>query len=350
MTESQGRKLSLRQRDILRVLVQEHIASSKPVGSSTVLRIGELDVSSATVRNDLALLEELGYVIQPHTSAGRVPTASGYRYFVEQLMDQVELSMPEQRMIQHQFHQVQLNVDQWMRLTAAVLARATHAASLVTPPHAAHAHFKHIELISIHDTLCLMILVLQDGSIHQEMLSLSNAIGQESLSQISNQLNSLLAQCTVRDMAQSTNAELVGLQGLGRQVLSRVMQIMEEADQRSVRDVYHDGLVNVLNQPEFEDADKVRQVMGILEGRSLLDSVLAGAMDATGIQIIIGGEGSHEEMGAVSLVLSSYGMPDKAIGVLGVLGPMRMWYGRAISTVRYVTQLMDALVDDMYGG
>ena len=137
MTESQERKLSLRQRDILRVLVQEHIASSKPVGSSTVLRIGELDVSSATVRNDLALLEELGYVIQPHTSAGRVPTASGYRYFVEQLMDQVELSMPEQRMIQHQFHQVQLNVDQWMRLTAAVLARATRAASLVTPPHAA---------------------------------------------------------------------------------------------------------------------------------------------------------------------------------------------------------------------
>ena len=350
MTESQERKLSLRQRDILRVLVQEHIASSKPVGSSTVLRIGELDVSSATVRNDLALLEELGYVIQPHTSAGRVPTASGYRYFVEQLMDQVDLSMPEQRMIQHQFHQVQLNVDQWMRLTAAVLARATRAASLVTPPHAAHAHFKHIELISIHDTLCLMILVLQDGNIHQEMLSLSNAIGQESLSQISNQLNSLLSQCTVRDMAQSTNAELIGLQGLGRQVLGRVMQIMEEADQRSVRDIYHDGLVNVLNQPEFEDADKVRQVMGILEGHSLLDPILARAMDATGIQIIIGGEGSSEEMGAVSLVLSSYGMPDKAIGVLGVLGPMRMWYGRAISTVRYVTQLMDALVDDMYGG
>ncbi|MFH1084168.1 MAG: heat-inducible transcriptional repressor HrcA, partial [Chloroflexota bacterium] len=257
MTDDLERRLSLRQRDILRVLVQEHITSSKPVGSSTVLRLGALDVSSATVRNDLATLEELGFVAQPHTSAGRVPTASGYRYFVEQLMEQVELSVPEQRTIQHQFHQVHLNVDQWMRLTAAVLAHATRAASLVTPPHAVHARFKHIELISIHDTLCLMILVLQDSSIHQEMLTLSTPVGQEQLSQISNQINSLLGQRTVGEIQASTQPELRGLWGLSQQVLERVVQIMEQADERSIHDVYHDGLVNVLSQPEFEDADRV---------------------------------------------------------------------------------------------
>jgi heat-inducible transcriptional repressor len=338
-----------RQQEILKALVQEHIASTKPIGSSTVQRVGQLDVSSATIRNELSLLEEMGYVTQPHTSAGRVPTVAGYRYFVERLMEQADLPMPEQRTIQHQFHQIRLNLDQWMKLTAAVLAHATRVASLVTPPHAVHSRFKHVELISIHDTLCLMILVLQDGGIHQEMIGLSAPVEQAHLSQISNQLNALLDRRSVREIEESTDPELTELRGLPQHVVGRTLQIMGQTDRRSIHEVYRDGLINVMAEPEFEDADKMRQVMAVLEQRSVLESILARTLSANGVQIIIGGEGPYEEIYDVSLVLSPYGIRGKASGVLGVLGPTRMRYGRAISTVRYVSQLMDSLVDDVYG-
>jgi len=163
-------KLTPRQRQILKVLVQEYVSSATAVGSSTIQQLGGVGVSSATIRNELATLEELGYVAQPHTSAGRIPTVKGYRYFVEQLMEEAELPLAEQRMIRHQFHQIRHDLEQWMRLSAAVLARTAQAASLVTPPRAVSSRFRHLELISINDALCLMILVLQDGSIHQEML------------------------------------------------------------------------------------------------------------------------------------------------------------------------------------
>jgi heat-inducible transcriptional repressor len=342
-------QLSPRQREILRLLIEEYVGSTIPVGSGTLRRVGALDVSSATIRNELVALEELGFVAQPHTSAGRVPTVRGYRYFVEQLMDQVELPVPDQRTIRHQFHQARLSLDQWMKLTAAVLAHTTLAASLVTPPHAVSAAFRHLELISINDTLCLMILVLEDGSIHQEMLNLTSPVEQGRLSQISNKLNATLLRNTLDDIEENLHPDLADLQGLEVQVFQRVIEVMQQADRRSISEVYRDGIINVLRQPEFEDAERFRQVMEMLEHRSLLESVLARTLNAKGVQIIIGGEGPFSEIYDVSLVLSSYGIRGKASGVLGVMGPTRMRYAHAISTVRYVSQLMDGLMDDVYG-
>lgn len=341
--------LTPRQQEILKVLVQEYVDSASPVGSSTIQRAGRLDISSATIRNELALLEDLGYVVQPHTSAGRVPTVKGYRYFVEQLMEETQLSLPEQRTIRHQFHQMRLNLEQWMRLTAAVLAHTGRSASLVTPPHATSSRFRHIQLISIYEAMCLMILVLQDSSIHQEMLVTSKPISQDELSQASNKFNALLRNRSVRDIRESTNPELTSLRGWEAQVLQRILQVMQQFDRRSISEVYRDGLVNVFRQPEFEDTDKLRQLIEILEHPDLLESILAKILDADGVQIIIGGEGPHEEIHNVSLVLSPYGVRERASGVLGIMGPTRMSYARAISTVRYVAHIMDSFVAEVYG-
>jgi heat-inducible transcriptional repressor len=342
-------KLTPRQREVLKTLVQEYITSATPVGSNTLLQIGRLDVSSATVRNELVSLEESGYVEQPHTSAGRIPTVKGYRYFVEQLMEQVELPVPEQRTIRHQFHQIRLDLEQWMRLTAAVLAHTAQMASLVTPPHATSARFKHLELISVNDTLCLMILVLQDSSVHQEMLLLADTIEQEMLSQASNKFNQLLGNRTAREMQESTNPELTGMRDWEGSVFQRVIYLMQQVDRHSVSEVYRDGLANVLREPEFVDAEKFRQVVEVLEQRGILEAVLAKILNANGVQIIIGGEGPYEEIDDFSLVLSPYGIRGKASGVLGIMGPTRMPYARAISTVRYVAHLMDSLMTDVYG-
>ena len=348
-SDETGQKLTPRQRQILKILVQEYISSATAVGSSTIRILGDLGVSSATIRNGLAVLEEMGYVAQPHTSAGRVPTVKGYRYFVEQLMEEAELPLPEQRMIRHQFHQIRHDLDQWMRLSAAVLARTAQAASLVTPPRAINARFRHLELISISDSLCLMILVLQDGSIHQEMLIPPGPLAQEALAQTSNKLNTLLANRTVQEIQSSTNPELTGLRDWEAVVLACVSRAMRQVEQEMVREVYRDGLTNVLDQPEFVEADKFRQLVEILEHRSLLESILTRILSASGVQVIIGGEGAYQEIDDVSLVLAPYGVRGTASGIMGIMGPTRMRYARAISTVRYVAQLMDSLLAEVYG-
>lgn len=342
------RDLTPRQSEIFRVLVQEYISTANPVGSGTVQKIGGLEISSATIRNELAILEELGYLTQPHTSAGRIPTVKGYRYYVERLMQQVDLPAIERHMIRHQFHQIHLDLEQWMRLTAAILAHKAQSASLVTPPHAVNSRFKYLEIVSIRDTLCLMILVLQDSSVYQEMFSTNVPVDQDELKKISNKLNELLKNRTVREIRNSTNPELTGLQGLDAEVLQHVLLQMHQADQRLFRNIYQDGLVNVLHQPEFVDAAKFRQLVELLEHRDFLETVLSRILNANGVQIIIGGEGLREDIVDISLVLSPYGIKGKASGVLGIMGPTRMQYPRVISTVQYIAQLMDGLIADMY--
>ena len=342
--------LSPRQREILKIVVQSYTSGALPVGSHTIRIEGQLDVSTATIRNELSALEELGYLNQPYTSAGRIPSIKGYRYFVEQLMDQVDLSLPEQRMIRHQFHQLQLNLDQWMRLTAAVLAHSTQAASVVTSPHGKQTRFKHMELIVINEGMILLIVVFQDSSIHQEMLVPPDPIVQEMLSQISNKLNDKLSNHTIAEIRDTIRLAQSEITGWELSILQRVLQVMEDSEDSWTSTLYSDGLENVLLEPEFGEAGKFRQVVRVLQQRNLLETILTRMMDASGVQIIIGGEGRYEYIDDVSLVLSPYGRHGQASGVLGVIGPTRMVYARAISTVRYMAQLMDSLLAEVYGG
>ena len=348
MSVAKRNNLTPRQREILRILVKEYVASANPVGSVTIQKLGNLQVSSATIRNELAALEEAGYLVQPHTSAGRIPTVRGYRYFVEQLMERVELPVTKRRMISHQFHQIRPNLVQWMRLTAAVLAHSAQSASLITPPHAPTARFRHMELISTCETTCLLILVLQDGSVHQEILVTNGNIDQEALSKVSGKLNALLRNLSTDEIIQSTHPELINLQGWEAGLLEHILWIMRQVDRRAFKEIYHDGLVHILGQPEFSETARSRRLVELLEHRGLLEPILRSILQAKGVQIIIGGEGIYEQIADVTLVLSPYGIRGEASGVLGVMGPTRMRYAHAISTVEYIARLMGELIADVY--
>lgn len=338
--------LTQRQRAILGMVVRIYIDTTTPVGSATIARRYALGVSPATVRNEMAYLEEAGYLTHPHTSAGRVPTIQGYRYFVEQLMEDAELPPIEQRMIRHQFHQAGMDIEEWVRLAAAVLARAAGSAALVTPPHAPESRFKHLELISIRDPLVLLIVVLEDGTVEQQMLTTRQPISQEALSRLSNRLNAHLAGLTRREITAST----LPFSSLEQDVVDYVLEIMGEADRQVNIQVYRDGLTNILTAPEFAGAEKVQAVLRILEEGALLEAVMAEVgLTRRGVQIIIGGEGRWDEMRDYSMVLARYGAPEEAVGVLGVFGPVRLPYERAVSSVRYVARLMTDLVRDLYG-
>ncbi len=337
-------ELTERRQAVLAMVVQEYIDTARPVGSKTLVERYGLEISPATIRNEMAYLEEIGYLSRLHASAGRVPTEAGYRYFVERLMKEAELPLAEQRMIRHQFHQVYMELDQWMRLAAAVLARTAHNAALVTAPRTICCHLKHLELTPIKGTTVLLVLILQEGRVRQQVFTLTEPVSQTILRRTANRLNELFQNLDAEQIA----GWLPRLTSLERQVAELVLDIMVQAEKRSYSDIYHDGLLNVLRQPEFTTAENVRQVINVLESRDFIARVMAEALSVSGVQVIIGGEGLWDELSDYSIVLARYGVVGHAVGTLGVLGPMRMPYQRAISTVRYVADLLSDLIIELY--
>jgi heat-inducible transcriptional repressor len=233
-----------------------------------------------------------------------------------------------------------------MRLSAAVLAHTTHNASLVTTPKVNRCKLKHIELISIHDNVALLILVLQEGTIKQQILNLEDSYTQDELRSISRQLTELWANCGVNSItATTTSASLIGLSS---QVASVVIDTMRRLNARETSQVYHDGLLHLL-ETDLSDSDALQQIIRILEEQRTVDQLIGQVLTQKGIQIIIGGEGKWDDLSQVSIVLSRYGIDDGVSGALGVVGPIRMAYGRAISIVRYMSLLMSNLLSDLYG-
>jgi heat-inducible transcriptional repressor len=344
-------ELGERQKLILALVIRDYIETAQPVGSVALVERYALEFSSATVRNELQTLTELGYLRQPHTSAGRVPTEEGYRYFVRQLMGHSELPAPTKRTIIHQFYQAGTDVDHWMRLAASVLAHQAQAASLVTAPHPERAVFKHLELIGTHGRQVLMVLVLSGGEVSQQMLSLAEPVSQEQLSSVAQTVNKICLGLEGGGDAERIAALNQPFTPLEQDILKLVVGEMRRSTAVVAGELYRDGLTHVLAEPEFGEMDLARRALRLLEERPLLDDLLARTVLADrepgGVQVLIGGEGTWEELRECSVVLARYGAPGLATGTLGVLGPMRMPYSRTISTVRFVAGLLSNLVEDM---
>jgi len=338
--------LSDRQQTILALVVRDYTESAKPIGSKKLIERYSMEVSSATVRNEMATLTEAGYLRQPHTSAGRVPTESGYRYFVRGLLGEAELPSAEKRLISHQFHQAHADIDEWVRLSASVLAQHSHVASLVTAPRPERAIFKHLKLIATQGQQVLLVLVLQGGDVRQQILTLAQAVDQAQLEAIASQITGI---CNGKDTIRVIE-QIDRYADLAQDVTRLVAEMMERADAVWAGEIYRDGLSNVLSQPEFANSDSARNALRLLEERSFLEEVLANVLSPNvgGVQVVIGGEGSWEELRECSMVLTRYGAPGYATGALGVLGPTRMAYGRTISAVRYVAGLLSELVIETY--
>ena len=342
-------ELSERQKDLLLIIIRDYIDSAQPVGSKRLVEHYHVDLSSATIRNEMSALTELGYLRQPHTSAGRVPTEEGYRFFVSQMINQAELPKSVQHNISHQFHQARPEVDQWMHLAASVLAHQSQGVSVVTAPRAESLRFQHVELISTQGRQVLMVLVLIGGEVSQQLLTLAEPVKQERLSQTASHLNGLLAG---RALEEITTLPIQS-DALDQDILILIVQDMRRTAKSLSGEVYTDGLTNVLSEPEFADSDEARRALRLFEEHSSLQDLLARTTINSavgGLQVLIGGEGEWEELRQCSMVLTRYGVPGFATGMLGVLGPMRMSYAITIPTVRYVAGVLSGLVNDRIAG
>lgn len=337
-------ELTRRQEEILSLIVRTYTQQPEPVSSKLLVEKYQLQYSSATVRNEMAALEELGFVAAPHTSAGRVPTEAGYRYFVRRLIDQSDLSIVEESRIAEKLQTTPLATDQWLNLAATVLARTSQGAALVTPPIASTSRFKHLELIAIQGRLTLMVLVLQEGAVHQQMLTLAEPVPQGRLSEVAARINAL---CTDAG-ANEVRVRSVHLQLLEREICEVVADLMERADSNQARLVYRDGLSDVISS--FPHNQAAQQAVRVFEERPFLNMILNEILTpmVNTVQIVIAGNGKWESLSHLTLVLSRYGVPGQAIGAIGVLGPTHINYGRAISAVSYVSGVMSEMLANAY--
>ncbi|MGH2427656.1 MAG: heat-inducible transcriptional repressor HrcA [Candidatus Limnocylindria bacterium] len=346
-------ELTERQRSVLRAVVEDYVLSAVPVGSKALVSRYALRVSPATIRSAMAELEALELLTHPHTSAGRVPSDLGYRLYVETLMREAELDVTDRLMIRHQFAQVQLTSNEWLRLAASVLAGATRSAAVVTPARSRRARFGHVQLVALADGNRLLVLVLSDGNVSQRRIdrgALERALPEATLDQ-----------AELDAAAAGMNAELAGLSApqvrrragrlspLAAWVAGSVAQLLEEQDAVVVEDVFTDGIVNVLEQPEFAEGSKLRPILAALQRSDFLEQLVPLMTRRGGVHVIIGRENRDDAMHEVSLVFAPYGAPDRALGLLGVLGPTRMRYPRAIPTVRYLAALMNELINSQHG-
>jgi len=343
-------ELTERQKTLLLLIIRDYIETAQPVGSKRLVEHYHLDLSPATIRNEMVALTEMGYLRQPHTSAGRVPTEDGYRYFVSQMMyHQAVLPQTIQRTISHQFYQARPDMEQWMTLAASVLAHQSQGVSVVTAPHAEQAHFKHVELILTQGRQILMVVVLGGGEVSQQILTLAEPVLQDRLSQTAARLNGLLVGLAADDCAAlSTRPD-----ALDQDILILIIADMRRTTERGSGQIYTDGQTNLLAEPEFAESDEARRALKLFEERSTLQDLLTRTThnsNVGGLQVLIGREGGRDELRQCSMVLARYGVPGLATGTLGVLGPMRMSYARTIPTVRYVAGLLSDLVNDTIAG
>ncbi len=338
-------ELTERQKLVLTLVIHEHIRTAAPVGSHALVEQYHLDLSSATIRNELAALTEMGYLRQPHTSAGRMPSEEGYRYFVTRLLQTAELPETTQRMISHQFYQMDNDQGQRMKLAASVLAHQSQAASLVTAPRLEKARLKHLELISTRGRQVLVVLVMQGGEISQRLLTVEEPVSQAELSSAAARLTSLYQGLDSEGILTSAQP----MSAFEQQAAGWAANILKDADSVVPGEVYMDGLMNILSEPEFNSSEEARRAFRLLEERNRLEDLLSRSLQNTGVggvQVLIGGEGTWEDLRQFSIVLARYGSPGLATGALGVLGPMRMSYGRTISLVRFLSGLMSEMVTD----
>lgn len=341
--------LTERQSRILEFVISEYVENAAPVGSQFIGKKYHLRASPATIRHEMAELEEHGYLSHPHTSSGRVPTDQGYRFFVETLMREEELPWEAQQTIRHQFHQVEAGEEAWAHLAASVLARAVENAAVVTPPRTDACRIKHLELVSLHDATMLLVLVLDQGRLKQQIITLDDARAQPELSAAAVRLNEHLAGQTLGEVARAG----LELNELERQVMDAVEATMREVDEGTMDEAYLEGVRHVLSQPEFSSSDRVLGLMDLVDERNLIRAIPLRALAGDGVTVIIGAENprlaaDNDAMRACSVIIGRYGAPGVASGAVAVLGPTRMRYSRTISTVRYLAAVMSELLDERY--
>ena len=338
--------LGERERDVLRAVVHEYISSGEPVGSSQLARKAEFDVSSATMRNVLADLEALGYLEKPHTSAGRVPTDHGYRFYCDALLKLKDPGPKERELIQ-QGLKPNAGQEETLQEASKVLRFLSHHASVVLTPRHSQLVFERIEFVRLRGDRVLAILVGQGGQVQNKVVSLPFTLTAEELIQSSNYLNELLQKIPIEGVRSKLLAELDEQKAQYDQLAAKALQLgVAAADQHTSERVLIEGTGSFLDSPEFSDVDRIKALFRALDEKNKLLSLLDGVQKAREMKIFIGAESDFSSAGDVSVIASPYGSGEQPVGTVGVIGPTRMNYQRIIPLVKFTAQVLSRVLEN----
>ena len=336
-----------RKNDILKAVVEEFTLSAVPVGSQSLARGRFINLSSATIRNELAELAELGYLAQRHTSAGRIPTDRGYRYFVDFLMSRESIPAPVLAYIDEEMRSVPLEAQALAEKVANTVATVTRNAAIATTPRGALARIKHVDFVSLEPQDVLMVLLVDGNIIRQQVLRLDQIADQGELTRIANRINSDFDGRNAEDVAASAAGRP---QGLEREIMIRLAEALELLGRGVETLVVHDGVRNLLQQPEFAEAARLGEVLEVLEESSYLSSLLLELVGDSDLQIVIGSENSTMQLRSCTVILTTYGPSRRVKGVLGVVGPTRMDYGQIVGRLQSVAHLASERMAEAHPG
>ena len=325
-----------RRRAVLRMIVEDYISRAEPVASSAIVKKYGLKVSPATIRNDTAYLEREGYVVHPHRSAGSVPTDKAYRYYVELIGEEVELPPVEEHLIRQISQEAREELEQWLRTVAALLARLVHNLVVITTPKAVRSRLKHLDLVALQDFMALLVVVLYEAKIRRQLLSFNRKVSQDELTTLANKLTFIYTGMTGSEIL----ADQSQLSPEEKYVAECVAKIVAAEDQAEYGEPYLEGLRLLLSQPEFRNNPRVLNILEVLEKEDWLRNIICPELSSEGVRVVIGEENPEPALQDLSLIASQYGVPGKARGILGVIGPRRMDYAKAISSLNCLSTLL----------
>ena len=333
-----------RKEDILKAVVREFTVSATPVGSQALASRYFLNLSSATIRNELSELADLGYLIQPHTSAGRIPTDRGYRYFVDFLMETEPVPREVRQFIGEELRSAPADAEAIVERLATTVATATRNAAVASSPHGPQARIKHIDLVSLEPQDVLLIILVEGNLIRQHVLRVSRPTDQVELSRAAGKLNRELMGKDRDEVA--LRLKRVG-EGLERELLEKIGAVLAMFEQGAETLVVHDGVRNLLRQPEFSEAARLQEVLEILEETRHLAALLQQLVGDSDQQVVIGSENVNSQLRQCALILTTYGPSNRMKGVLGVVGPTRMEYGQVLGRLKVAAEAASARMTEL---
>ena len=336
-------ELDERKQKILHAIIQNYLETGEPVGSRTISKYADLGLSSATIRNEMSDLEEMGYIIQPHTSAGRIPSDMGYRFYVDQLMKEKEQEVTEMKelMIQRQD-----KMGLVLKQMAKVLAANTNYATMITSPQYHRTKLKFIQLSVISEDQLLAVVVAEGNVVKNKVIPISHGLDNETILKLNILLNTSLNGLTMEEINLSTIAKLKEQAGIHSEVINSVLDAVAEAIQMDDDlEVYTSGTTNIFKYPELADSTKASALISAFEDKQQLASLMEDMKDGedTGIQVYIGNETPGQTMKDCSVVTTTYELGEGMRGTIGIVGPKRMDYEKVVDNLKTLTNQLDLI-------
>jgi heat-inducible transcriptional repressor len=343
-------ELNERKRTILKSIIDNYIESAQPVGSRTIARKHELGLGSATIRNEMADLEELGYITQPHTSAGRIPSDKGYRFYVDNLMQVQSLAQDEMIRIRKAMDERIEEINRLFRKASIIISNITGYTSVVVSPQLSRTRIKSIQLIKIDEKSILVVVVAGGGIVKNKLISHNQIVEDVHLAKLNQAANLFLADKSIGQLTMPVAVDLQREINMPAEVILAILESVDECIRKiETTDIYLEGITNILNYPEFSDLIKAREILDLLNEEEIITGLVRSVTKNKQFDFKIGSENQIDEMKDLSIITTVYGREGKDVGTIGVIGPTRMAYSKVVSSIKYIRELLNKEIIRLFG-